>query len=115
MRGGFSGPRPRVPYVIGERGQIAAAIFGWPLHSPPLPHSANKILWAPRHLSKSVAPLWIRLQQMDGARAIGAPIRRVISTGPGPSYVDVPSAGCWRATLIWSGRRDTLDLTYTSS
>jgi hypothetical protein len=114
MRGGFSGPNPRVPYAIGEQGQIAGVLFGWPLHSPLLQDQRNKILWVPRHLSKSVAPLWIRLQRMNGAQTVGAPIRRVISTGPGPSYVDVPSPGCWRATLTWSGRRDTLDLVYTA-
>jgi hypothetical protein len=114
MRGGFSGPNPRVPYAVGEKGQIAGVLFAWPLHSPPPKGQRNKILWVPRHLSKSVAPLWIRLQRMNGTRNVGAPVRRVISTGPGPSYVDVPSAGCWRATLTWSGRRDTLDLVYTA-
>jgi hypothetical protein len=114
MRGGFSGPDPRVPYTLGERGQIAGVLFAWPLRSPLLQGRRNKILWVPRHLSKSVAPLWIRLQKMNGVQTIGTPVRRVISTGPGPSYVDVPSAGCWRATLTWSGRRDTLDLVYTA-
>jgi hypothetical protein len=114
MRAGFSGPNPRVPYAVGEKGQIAGVLFAWPLHSPPPKGQRNKILWVPRHLSKSVAPLWIRLQRMNGTRNVGAPVRRVISTGPGPSYVDVPSAGCWRATLTWSGRRDTLDLVYTA-
>ena len=114
MRGGFSGPRPRVPYAIGEKGQIAGVLFAWPLHSPLLSGQRNKILWVPRHLSKSVAPLWIRLQRMNGVQKVGAPVRRVISTGPGPSYVDVPVAGCWRATLTWSGRRDTIDLVYTA-
>jgi hypothetical protein len=114
MRGGFSGPNPRVPYTIGEKGQIAGVLFAWPLHAPLLHDQRNKILWVPRHLSKSVAPFWIRLQRMNGTRNVGAPIRRVVTTGPGPSYVDVPSAGCWRATLAWSGRRDTLDLVYTA-
>jgi hypothetical protein len=112
MRGGFSGPKPRVPYVLGKRGAIGAVLFGFPLNAPPAQHKNNKILWVPRHLSKSVASLWIKLQQMDGTRRVGAPVRRVIATGPGPSYVDAPSAGCWRLTLSWSGRRDTLDLAY---
>jgi hypothetical protein len=113
MRGGFSGPNPRVPYVLGAKGQIGGVVFGWPLHSPPLPNRSNKILWVARHLAKSIAPLWIRLQPMQGDRALGAPIRKIIPTGPGPSIVDVPSAGCWRLSFNWSGRHDTLDLEYT--
>ena len=112
MRGGFSGPKPRVPYVLGKHGAIGGVLFGFPLNAPPAQHKNNKILWVPRRLSKSVAPLWIRLQRMDGTRPVGAPVRRIITTGPGPSYVDAPSAGCWRLTLSWSGRRDTLDLAY---
>ena len=114
MRGGFSGPNPRMAYTVGKKGQIGGALFGWPLRSPPLPDRGNKILWVPRNVPKGVAPLWIRLQKMSGAQPIGAPVRRIIKTGPGPSIVDVPSAGCWRATLTWSGRRDTLDLVYTA-
>jgi hypothetical protein len=112
MRGGF-GPRPRTTYELGRRGAIGAVLWGArTLDSPPAQHRNNKILWVPRHLSKSVAPLWIKLQKMEGTRAVGAPVRRVIPTGPGPSLVDAPSPGCWRLTLTWSGRRDTLDLTY---
>lgn len=114
MRGGFSGSKPRVPYAVGSKGAIGAVIFGWPLKSPPQQGRNNKILWVPRHYSKTVAALWIRLQLMNGNQAIGAPVRRIISTGPGPSIVDVPSAGCWRLTFNWSGRRDTMDLDYTS-
>jgi hypothetical protein len=114
MRGGFSGPRPRVPYALGSRGAIGAVIFGWPLKSPPLPGRNNKILWVPRHTAKTIAPFWIRLQLMNGNEAVGAPVRKIMATGPGPSIVDVPAAGCWRLTFSWSGRRDTLDLEYTA-
>ncbi|MEA2161308.1 MAG: hypothetical protein QOD66_3688 [Solirubrobacteraceae bacterium] len=114
LRGGFTGPDPRVPYAVGSHGSVGAVVFGWPLHSPPLPNRNNKILWVPRRYPKTVAPFWIRLQLMQGDHAVGAPIRKIISTGPGPSIVDVPTAGCWRLTLSWSGRRDTLDLDYTA-
>jgi hypothetical protein len=114
MRAGFSGPNPRVPYALGSRGAIGAVIFGWPLRSPPLPNRNNKILWVPRHLSKTLAAFWIRLQLMNGNQPVGAPIRKIIRGGPGPSIVDVPTAGCWRLTFTWSGRRDTMDLDYTS-
>jgi hypothetical protein len=49
---------------------------------------------------------------MDGARIVGPPVRRIVPGGPGPSLVDLPSPGCWRLTLTWSGRRDSLDLRY---
>ena len=29
-----------------------------------------------------------------------------------PSYVNVPSAGCWRITLRWAHRRDSIDPNY---
>lgn len=111
MQAGF-GPNPRVTHEVGHRGAIGAVLWNKPLNSPPAQHSNNKILWVPRHFSKSVAPLWIKMQKMDGTQFIGAPVRRIIPTGPGPSLVDAPSAGCWRLTLTWSGRSDTLDLKY---
>ena len=112
MRAGFSGAKPRIPYVVGEQGLIGGVLFGSPLNAPPARNKNNKILWVPRHLSKSVAALWIRMQKMHGTQLVGAPVRRIITTGPGPSYVDAPSVGCWRLTLTWSGRRDTVDLAY---
>jgi hypothetical protein len=114
MRGGFSGPRPRVPYVLGRNGAIGGVVFGDPLNAPPAQRKNNKVLWVPRHYSKTVAALWIRMQQMEGTRPVGVPIRKIIPTGPGPSYVDAPAVGCWRLTLTWSGRRDTVDLAYVT-
>jgi hypothetical protein len=111
MRGGFSA-NARTTYSIGRHGAIGAVLWNKPLNSPPAQHTNNKILWVPRHAAKSVAPLWIKMQRMDGTQLIGAPIHRIIKTGPGPSYVDAPSSGCWRLTLTWSGRQDTLDLSY---
>jgi len=114
-RAGFSSPRPRMPHVMGREGRIVAIEFGYPLLSPPSPVRANKILWvgkAPRELSN----LWIRAQRMEGARPVGAPATRLLRDGPGPSYVDLPTAGCWRLSLTWAdGRHDSLDLQYRSS
>jgi hypothetical protein len=111
-RAGFSGARPRIAHVVGRSGQIAAIVFGYPLRSPPAQGRNNKILWVSRTWPKKPAPLWIRAQRMDGDRAIGAPVRQIIPGGPGPSTIDLPEAGCWRFTLSWSGRRDSLDLAY---
>jgi hypothetical protein len=113
MRAGF-GQNARVTHVIGQRGAIGAVLWNKPLYSPPAQHVNNKILWVPRHLSKRVAPMWIKMQKMDGRQLVGAPVRRIVSNGPGPSYVDAPSAGCWRLTLTWSGRKDMLDLSYVA-
>lgn len=111
MQAGF-GRGARVTHAIGERGAIGAVLWNKPLYSPPSQHVNNKILWIPRHFSKSVAPMWIKMQKMNGTQLVGAPVRRIITNGPGPSYVDAPSAGCWRLILTWSGQRDTLDLSY---
>jgi hypothetical protein len=50
---------------------------------------------------------------MTGTHAVGHPVTRVVVGGPGPSIIDLPAAGCWRVSLAWSGRTDTLDLQYT--
>jgi hypothetical protein len=34
---------------------------------------------------------------------------------PGPSYVNLPAAGCWSLSLSWSGHHDRLELRYTAS
>jgi hypothetical protein len=113
MRGGFgAGARPRIPYVTGLHRAIGGVLFAFPLDAPPARHMNNKILWVPRHLAKDIAPMWIKMQKMEGRHLVGPPVRRIIANGPGPSYMDAPSAGCWRLTLTWSGQRDTLDLRY---
>jgi hypothetical protein len=111
MRAGFS-PSTRITYEVGKAGAIGAVLWNKPLNAPPAQHENNKILWVPRHLAKTVAPLWIRMQKMDGTKLVGAPVHRIVKTGPGPSLVDAPSAGCWRLTLTWSGQRDMLDVSY---
>jgi len=111
-RGGFSSPRPRMPHVLGRSGRIAAILFGYPLRSPTAPGRNNKILWVSRTVPGAPAALWIRAQRMDGTNPVGRPVGRVLRGGPGPSLVDMPAPGCWRLILTWSGRGDTLDLTY---
>ena len=113
-RAGFSDPKPHLPHVLGRNGRIVAIVFGYPLRLSPAPGRNNKILWVPRTLAKAPSALWIRAQRMTGGDAVGAPVRRVVSGGPGPSLVDLPGRGCWRLTLSWSGRTDSLDLAYGS-
>jgi hypothetical protein len=113
-RAGFSEPEPVATFTIGRSAEIAGILFGNPLTVPPPSDHQNKILWVMRH--PIVAPsLEIRAQRMQGAAAIGDPVTQTLDGGPGPSTVDLPVAGCWRLTLTWGGRTDSLDLTYIAS
>jgi hypothetical protein len=111
-RTGFTDPEPKIPHVVGRSGEIAAILFGDPLSSPPSADHANKILWVSRQDTASAPVLAIRAQRMDGTAPVGAPVDRQVDGGPGPSFVDLPDPGCWRLTLSWGDRTDTLDLEY---
>jgi hypothetical protein len=108
---GFHPPAYRMYYELGRSGRIVALLWAHPLRSPQSPRYANKILWV-SHLPVNGSPLLIRAQRMEGTRGVGKPVRAAVAGGPGPSYVDMPSPGCWRLTLTWSGYRDNLDLNY---
>lgn len=108
-RGGFTKAEPRMPYVLGARGDIAAILFGNPLAAPPRRHLNNKILWVSRVPAIPGDPLIIDAQ-LDGSQTT---VRRTVPGGPGPSIIDLPQSGCWHLTLKWSQRTDTLDLRYT--
>lgn len=111
-RAGFSSSQPRMPYDLGRDGRIAALVFGYPLLSPPGKDQTNKIFWVERHPSQRPTALWIHAQRMSGTHAVGRTVTRVVAHGPGPSIINLPAAGCWRLTLTWSGRSDTLDVRY---
>jgi len=108
-RGGFSDPR--LPHVLGRAQRIVAALFGYPLRSPPHAGRRNKILWVARR-TPDASPLRIRAQRMSGSSPVGSSVSRKVPGGPGPSIVNLPAPGCWRLTLRWSGRVDSLDLYY---
>jgi hypothetical protein len=109
-RAGFSEREPRLPHVVGRKGEIAGLIFVEPLTSPPPRGRQNKILWVAREPARPPSDLTIRAQRAGG----GAPVTRVVEGGPGPSTVDLPAPGCWRLTLRWSGREDTVDVDYAA-
>jgi hypothetical protein len=109
-RGGFSDPEPSMPHVVSLSGEITAILFGDPLSSPPSPERSNKILWVLRTGLGSA--LTISAQRMDGTSPVGGPVERRLEQFPGPSTVDLPEPGCWRLTLTWADRTDTLDLEY---
>ena len=109
-RTGFSERVPRMAHVRSRDGQIVAVLFGDPLTAPARPKLANKILWVARLPYAGRATLRIRAQRMVGHRLVGRPVARSLEVGP--SILDLPAAGCWRLTLHWSNRTDTLDLRY---
>ena len=114
-RTGFSDPKPRMPYELGRAGDIAALVWGFPLLSPPPRTHNNKILWVSRVATHPGSNLRIAAQRMQGARPVGTPVFRSVMGGPGPSIINLPNSGCWRLTLRWSGRVDSLDLNYAAN
>jgi hypothetical protein len=108
-RGGrFSDKEPRMPYVLGEHGDIIAILFGNPLASPPRKDMSNKILWVSRPLLTTSSPLTIKASLPGGTI-----FTTQVPGGPGPSIIDLPKAGCWHLTLTWSQHTDTMDLLYS--
>ncbi len=110
-RAGFSDPKPRIRYVLGGSGRIAALLFV-PLNSPPAADHNNKILWVSHVATHYGHDLRIQAQRMMATRPLGAPVSRTVTGGPGPSIINLPSPGCWRLSLHWSRSTDTLDLQY---
>ena len=105
---GFHPAAYRMYYELGRSDRIVALLWAHPLRSPQSPRYFNKILWVSR-LPVNGSPMLIRAQQMKGTHDVGMPVTETVVGGPGPSYVNMPSPGCWRMTLTWSGYRDSLD------
>jgi hypothetical protein len=108
-RAGFTAPEPRMPYVLGARGDIVAILFGNPLAAPPRRDLANKILWVSRVPITQFDTLVIDARLDDSTTTV----RRTVLGGPGPSIIDLPRSGCWRLTLKWSQHVDMMDLRYS--
>ncbi|MBB5868294.1 hypothetical protein F4553_001673 [Allocatelliglobosispora scoriae] len=108
---GFSGDA-KVPHVFGAKGSIVGVLFGYPLQAGRTDGTANKILWVggPAPTSDTSAPdTLVITATLDGTATT---VVREVAGGPGPSITDMPQAGCWHLELRWSGRTDTMDLTY---
>jgi hypothetical protein len=109
-RGGFSDPA-RATYSMGHSGQILGVLFGYPLSAPPDDERNNKIRWvaSPSSGPEGADPDLVIQARLNGT---GDPVERKVGGGPGPSIVDLPAAGCWRLSLSWGGRTDTMDVEY---
>ena len=113
---GFGRPEAPVATVLGARGDILGVLFGHPLHAPePAEGRANKILWVAN--PDAVADPDAAAGKLPGSLLIEAALQgsefRVVREVPlGPSYVDLPRAGCWIFTLSWGGHRDRLAIPY---
>jgi hypothetical protein len=115
-RSGFTPPSQAMPHVLGARGDIVAVLWAQhdPLVTPTPPGRANKILWVSKLPVSAGSSLEITARQLIGGTAVGAGQRRTVAGGPGPSTVDMPTAGCWQFTLRWSGHVDTVNLPYAA-
>jgi hypothetical protein len=113
-RAGFTPPSVAMPYVLGSRGDIVAVLWARhdPLVTPTPPGRANKILWVSK-LSVG-SSLEITARRLIGGASVGAVQRRTVLGGPGPSTIDMPTAGCWQFTLRWAGHVDTVNLPYAA-
>jgi hypothetical protein len=111
-RAGFSNPTGDQPHVLGARGDIVAILWSKKdaLHAPPLADQNNKILWVSRLPLRPTSPLKI------AAILVGrhTTVYREVTGGPGPSYVNLPAAGCWTLDLSWSGHTDQVRLRYVA-
>jgi hypothetical protein len=105
-RTGFSPPTQRVPYVLGDGGQIVAILWADhdPLSAPPRADRNNKILWA----SPYTGTLRIEAVRSGSDQRVV----RTVQGGPGPSIIDLPAPGCWSFDLTWGGHHDHLRLRY---
>jgi len=108
-RAGFTPPDQAVPYVLGDEGDIVAILWDThhPLEAPPAEGENNKILWVAR-VGPGDGPLEIRAT-LEGT---GQTATRSVSPAPGPSGIDLPSAGCWSVDLTWGSHHDHLMLGY---
>lgn len=101
-RAGFTTAGLHTPHVLGRHSEIVAVLFA-DLRVRQPDGTKNKILWVARDGDGSIH---IRAQ-LEGST------QTVTRTVPdGPSYVNMPTAGCWQLTLTWPGHHDTMALHY---
>jgi len=114
-RGGFQPPDTPVLHEVSTDGLMVAVLFGDPLTAPPAADHHNKVLWVSQPTAAEgnpSAPHFDDLQIDAHLAGSKLTVQRQVTSGPGPSYVDLPQPGCWQLTLHWFGHHDTMDLYY---
>ena len=112
--GGHNNPSG-LPYVIAHPELAAGFLFVQPLRTGHPENPANKILWVVR--TPRTGSLTIDGHPLDAATPTMHEILPA-NSGPGeiyPSYVDVPTAGCWQFDLQWANSHAQVELDYVSS
>ena len=103
-RGGFSDPQPVMPYVTSAGGGIVAILWE-PLTGPPASADGDKVLWVWRNPAEATS-----VRAVARLNGTGPALPRFATDVTGPSAVSLPSAGCWRVSITWTGGSDTIDL-----
>ncbi|MDX3457371.1 hypothetical protein PV396_36370 [Streptomyces sp. ME02-8801-2C] len=109
-KGYLDGPQR---HMIGEKGEIAAVLFGYPYHAPAAKDRANKILWVAKD-AEGAAEMGPDDRLTIAATLAGTHevVTRSVAGGPGPSLIDMPKPGCWTFSLSWPGHSDSVDVEY---
>lgn len=103
---GFTHPTDPIAHWTGTDRSIVAVPFGWPLQAhPPELGRQNQILWVAK---SGYGPL--RIVATD--QASGETVTKDLPDGPGPSIVDMPTAGCWHVILRWADQEDEIFVRY---
>ena len=106
-----SSPGFTVPYALAT-GKAAAAFFFAPTIRAGHPtNPANKVLWVVR-FPRDGHPLTVTARLSTNRREV-VRIRRPADSSPGeiyPSYIDLPSPGCWRLALAWGTHRASVNI-----
>ncbi|MFF9122656.1 hypothetical protein ACF09J_05035 [Streptomyces sp. NPDC014889] len=110
-RRGFSGTSS-TRHIVGDNGEIAAVLFGYPYHAPAGNGRANKILWVAKESSGGQDSPDAKLTIKATLTGSGQVVSRSVAGGPGPSLIDMPKPGCWQFTLSWPGHTDRVDIEY---
>jgi hypothetical protein len=103
-----------MPHTMSTKGEMAAVFWDRtdPLVVPAPKNRANKILWVSKAPLTFGSNLTITAQRLVGSEPVGPIQHRVVIGAPGPSIINMPTAGCWLLTLRWSGHVDTINLHY---
>jgi hypothetical protein len=106
-RAGFSPPYNDSKYVTSNSGNMVGVLFGDPLRAgtPGPTQRQNKILWVAR--DSTVGPMTIDAELVGSTELV-----HLGQVPIGPSYVDVPNAGCWHLTLHLATGDDSVDIVY---